>query len=65
MSVAIAIESWSYTKEQRVVDWLTKGFGAPTYETWFIDNECSHNNSDLFTLCMTDEIYTFYLLRWE
>lgn len=56
---AIAIEHWSAAKEQRVITWLKNTFGPRSMDSWFIDQDY-----DLISLCMTDEIYTLYKLKW-
>jgi hypothetical protein len=56
----VAIERWDYNHRAWVTSWLTETFGERSKETWLIDQDY-----DLLTLCMNDEIYTLYTLKWE
>ena len=57
--MGIAIERWDSNHTAWVCTWLTETFGERSKETWFIDQDY-----DLFTLCMTEEIYMMYKLKW-
>lgn len=56
----IAIESWSVAKEQTTLSWLDRTFGESSKETWYVDQDY-----DLVTLCLSDEAYVMYKLKWE
>jgi hypothetical protein len=56
----VAIERWSFWQQANMRAWLTKTFGPSNKETWFEDQDY-----DLFTLCMNDEVYSMYLLKWK
>ena len=58
--MGVAIERWDSYHTAWVTTWLTNTFGERSKETWFVDQDY-----DLFTLCMTPEIYTLYKLKWE
>jgi len=57
---AIAIERWNSQHESSVTKWLQENFGPHSKTTWYRDQDW-----DLFTLVMSDLIYTAYILRWS
>ena len=58
--MGVAVERWNSKHKAEVYAWLYKVFGNQSKQAWFEDHDY-----DLFTLCMNDEIYSMYILKWE
>ena len=55
----IAIEKWDCDRELKITSWLEENFGE-IEKRWDIDHDY-----DLFTLCMDEDVYIMFLLRWS
>jgi len=58
--IGYTFENLSLPKQDKVVKWLTKTFGESTPETW-----CFERDYDLVNLLVSEEINTFYVLKWK
>lgn len=58
--IGIAIETWPHEKERAVLTWLFQHFGEESKTSWY-----RHYDFDLIDLVMTEEIYSWYKLKWE
>jgi hypothetical protein len=54
----LAIERWDWERKRDVRQWLETNFG-PIHAQW--DEEYDYG---LENLCMNEDVYTLYLLRW-
>lgn len=55
----IAIEKWALIRLDAIQAWLEETFGPQSADGWNIDFDY-----DLQTLCMSKQIYAFYVLKW-
>jgi hypothetical protein len=55
----IAIEQWPARQTSEVLNWLDSNYGPSSDDTWYLDQDFN-----LFTLCMSDEIYFIFKLKW-
>jgi hypothetical protein len=57
---SVAIDKWDYDHVDSVIKWLRKIYGPSSKETWYEDQDY-----DFIDLCMSDDIYLMYKLRWQ
>ncbi len=55
----VATEKWPLTKFHTVYMWLKRLYGNQAQGVWFIEQD-----HDLETLCMREDIYIMYMLKW-
>lgn len=59
----VAVENWRYECLHEVELWLEQNFGHGGIHKgarWNLDYDY-----DLRTLCMDEDVYTFYCLKWK
>ena len=56
----IAIEQWDYQYKEEVLNDIESNFGLSDKKTWYIDEDY-----DLITLCMNNEIYIWFCMKWK